>query len=772
MGTFISVSQGEGKAHGALESRFNVNVQCPVELIVGTSFSVPVTLPLGDLRGRLGQRLELVFENRAVQQSFTIVRPVRAILGVQTDQDTLLTKIPYVRRPRRVRTGIIAPIPGPLPPSCTSIKYVMKLPEYPLDPKVIVPGSEAERMEVIRRLLPQELSAETYRRFWQTLLFVEEHQMKMDFEAYDLFDVTLRIEGAFYLWFEGRVHTLRDKEVGLKFAPSFQYNMGDLLEARFSVGRVPMRRMHQALHCPFFPARVVFPEAKHIQDLKAPTPEDMRAVQVYNPHLATNEPQLKAVTAIVNRPPGSVPFVIFGPPGTGKTVTLVEAIRQILARNPNARILACTPSNSAADLITQRLADLGPAQLFRMNAPSRWQSRVPQDVRPFTFTDTRGYFSVAGATQIESFRVVVSTCISAAIPYGVGVTPGHFTHVFVDEAGQAMEPEIMIPIKTISGPFTNIILSGDPKQLGPVIRSNVANELGLGKSLLSRLMEREVYDESTGSGITMVKLTKNWRSHESIIHFSSDTFYGGDLQICASPEIINSYVDSSILATPGFPVVFHGIDGRDDREADSPSYFNIDELSLVVEYVERLRSDPSRPLTDADIGIIAPYNAQGRKLRLRLKGKYGGIKVGSVEEFQGQERKVILITTVRSTREKVSHDLKYMLGFLINPRRLNVALTRAKALMIIVGNPHILGIDPLWKKFLTFVYRQGGFKGLGPNWNTEDAAQPTPSGSNDDPDGNHLTGSAWNLMRTSAESDEEEDFVLIGKEDKPWREDE
>ncbi|KAG8893509.1 hypothetical protein FRB99_001899, partial [Tulasnella sp. 403] len=413
---------------------FTAKVQTPVELTVGTTFSIPVTLAPGDLRGRLGQKLELVFENRAVQQSFTIVRPVRAILGVQADQDTLLTRVPYVRRPRRVRTGIIAPIPGPLPPSCTSIKYVMKLPEYPLDPNVIIPGSEAERMEVIRRLLPQELSAETYRRFWQTLLFVEEHQMKMDFEAYDLFDVPLRIEGAFYFihvclrrfptkWFEGRVHILRDKEVGLKFASSFKYNTGDLLEARFSVGRVPMRRMHQALHCPFFPARVVFPEAEHIEDLEAPTPEDMQAVQVYNPNLATNEPQLKAVTAIVNRPPGSVPFVIFGPPGTGKTVTLVEAIRQILARNPNAHILACTPSNSAADLITQRLADLGPAQLFRMNAPSRWHSRVPQDIRPFTFTDTRGYFSVAGATQIESFRVVVSTCISAAIPYGVGVTP-------------------------------------------------------------------------------------------------------------------------------------------------------------------------------------------------------------------------------------------------------------------------------------------------------------------------------------------------------------
>ena len=99
-----------------------------------------------------------------------------------------------------------------------------------------------------------------------------------------------------------------------------------------------------------------------------------------------------------------------------------------------------------------------------------------------------------------AFRVVVTTCISAAMIPGIGVPRGHFSHIFIDEAGQASEPEVMVPIKTMADAATNIILSGDHKQLGPIIRSAVARELGLGKSYMERLMEREVYDEVHGYG--------------------------------------------------------------------------------------------------------------------------------------------------------------------------------------------------------------------------------------------------------------------------------
>ena len=102
------------------------------------------------------------------------------------------------------------------------------------------------------------------------------------------------------------------------------------------------------------------------------------------------------------------------------------------------------------------------------------------------------------------FRVIVSTCVSASVPYGIGVPRGHFTHIFIDEAGQAAEPESMIPIKTMSDNRTNVILSGDPKQLGPIVRSDLALTLRLGVSYLDRLCEMNMYDESQMSGITYV----------------------------------------------------------------------------------------------------------------------------------------------------------------------------------------------------------------------------------------------------------------------------
>ncbi len=193
---------------------------------------------------------------------------------------------------------------------------------------------------------------------------------------------------------------------------------------------------------------------------------------------------------------------MFEVPGRGKTVTVIEAMRQILHSNPNARILACAPSNSAADLIAERLAELGKNQLFRLNAPSRSKRTVPRSVLPFSLLNSSDMFCAPSPEALVRFRVVVSTCMSASIPYGIGVRRGHFTHIFIDEAGQATEPEAMIPIKDNADSATNVILSGDSKQLGPIVRSPVALELGLGVSYLDRLMQNPIYDEVEGKGVT------------------------------------------------------------------------------------------------------------------------------------------------------------------------------------------------------------------------------------------------------------------------------
>jgi helicase MOV-10 len=179
-------------------------------------------------------------------------------------------------------------------------------------------------------------------------------------------------------------------------------------------------------------------------------------------------------------------------------VTIVEAIKQILRYNPAACILACAPSNAAADVIALRLSGLlNNQELFRFYAPSREKGTVPPDLQPYTFLRGDGLFSHPPLNTVKTFRVIVSTCLSAAFTLGIGVERGHFSHVFIDEAGQATEPEAMVVVKNTAIASTKLILSGDPKQLRPIIHSVIASELGLSVSYLERMMACETYQGTT-----------------------------------------------------------------------------------------------------------------------------------------------------------------------------------------------------------------------------------------------------------------------------------
>ena len=169
---------------------------------------------------------------------------------------------------------------------------------------------------------------------------------------------------------------------------------------------------------------------------------------------------------------------------------------QLVRRDTGVKILACTPSNAAADLLVDRLsaAGLDSDQLYRLNAYSR-EEDVPEDVQPFSIIPER--------KKLMAFRVVLSTCSSAGMLQALNVPVGHFSHIVIDEAAQAEEPLVMIPILAFSDAYTNVILAGDPNQLGPVIKSPTANKAGLGKSFLRRLMLiREVYGVDTQFGKT------------------------------------------------------------------------------------------------------------------------------------------------------------------------------------------------------------------------------------------------------------------------------
>ncbi|KDQ10484.1 hypothetical protein BOTBODRAFT_58037 [Botryobasidium botryosum FD-172 SS1] len=680
-------------------------VAARTQLVLGVPCLVRVTFSPDGNRGHYDDRIELVFEDTSLAQRFTITRSIRAVVGIKAELDALRPTAPYVRPERRARRPALDVVDGIPPPAMGKVRWVAHFPPYDILGTVtsaLASGSIAEKAAHIKKtLLPPVLNSLTYARHWHYLMWIEEDQMLLDLHRYDEEGVGLTQFGKHHWlqvpglaekrpsvivgdkilaqryacpndkWYRGHVHVTRQAEVGLSFDRSFHSIKGEKFDVQYELNRTTLRRMHQALDTAFHPDRILFPTAAHVRGSRPPSEMQLGALTLVNRLIQTNPPQRQAVTAIMHQKPGSVPFVVFGPPGTGKTVTIIEAIRQILIRNPAAKILACAPSNSAADLLAARLTDLG-SQLFRLNAPSRLKESLPDKLAPFSSPNEYGTFLIPSVAVLARYRVVVSTTTSASIPHGIGLSRGHFSHIFIDEAGHDLEPAAMIPIKTMAGLETNVILSGDPKQLGPIVRSAVGRrELGLGVSYLERLMERELYVGLQWRGISTVKLTKNWRSHPAILKFPNEVFYEGELEARADPVITHSLLRWNGMKSPTFPIIFHSITGKDTQEASSPSYFNPDEVSLVKHYVESLFSDRRLRLTDDDIGIISPYHAQVGKIRRVLNVTHPNIKVGSVEEFQGQERRVIIVSTVRSSVEKVDFDLTHALGFVANHRRFN-----------------------------------------------------------------------------------------------------
>ncbi|KAG2003546.1 RNA helicase [Coprinopsis cinerea AmutBmut pab1-1] len=702
--------------------------------------------------GRYYDRVELTFADTERNESFTISKPLSIIVGVREEHIALQPVAPFVPKVLVVREPLKRVVAGVAPDLPGSINYTIPLHPARIPSTLFAllsgPSTTQEQIGHIRKFyIPHGLTWQNYTRFWKYVLWVEEYQAEADVQRYDIMSTTLaRNDPCYELqvlglaekrpsvligdrilvqredatpghWFEGIVHTIGKLSIGLRLHESFsERDPSTRYNIRFKLHRLVLKRQHQALETMFSDERVLFPMPF---DIKPAVLLDFEVVP-FNPLITRNERQLKAVTSIVHQPPGSPPFIVFGPPGTGKTITIVEAILQILQATPQAKVLVCAPSNSAADIIAERLADhLSSEMLFRMYSPSRTTQQSSKRLQFEGYTcssSSDGVFGLPPMEKLVSFRVIVATCVSASILYGIGMQRGTFSHIFIDEAGQATEPETLISIKTMADSKTNVVLSGDPNQLGPIVHSPIARSFGLDKSFLERLMERDVYDLQRGFTSTVVKLTKNFRSHRSILKFPNERFYAGDLEPCASPSVADAFIGSALLPSPHFPVMFHAVLGQDVREASSPSFFNVEEVLQVKAYIQRLKEDDSIRAKDEDIGIISPYHAQCLRIRKSISPIAGGVKVGSVEEFQGQERKIIIISTVRSRQEFIDHDVRHTLGFVTSPRRFNVAVTRAQALLVIVGNPHILALDPLWRSFLSFVHINRGWIGSPISW--------------------------------------------------------
>lgn len=444
-----------------------------------------------------------------------------------------------------------------------------------------------------------------------------------------------------------------------------------------------MRRLYQAIEATYeLETEFLFPSESFNRRLIETTPLVPISCNL-------NPEQMYSIKMILGCK-GAPPYVIHGPPGTGKTMTLVEAILQVYTTRKDARILVCAPSNSAADhilekLLSEKAVHIQENEIFRLNARSRPYEDITPNIIRFCFFDEL-IFKSPPLGALLLYRIIISTYMSASLLYAEGVKRGHFSHIFLDEAGQASEPETMVPISKLCKRNTVVVLAGDPLQLGPVIYSKEAETYGLGKSYLERLFESGFYHDGDENYVT--KLVRNYRCHPEILYLPSTLFYNGELIACK--DDVSSFVDeANLLPNKNFPLLFFGIQGCDEREGNNPSWFNRIEASKVTEIIRRLTA--SGNLKEEDIGVITPYKQQVLKLNKALESlDMTGIKVGSVEQFQGQERQVIIVSTVRSTIKHDEFDRTYCLGFLSNPRRFNVAITRAISLLVIIGNPHII----------------------------------------------------------------------------------
>ena len=425
--------------------------------------------------------------------------------------------------------------------------------------------------------------------------------------------------------------------------------------------------------------------------------------------------------------------IVHGPPGTGKTTTLVEAINETLMRE--SQVLVCAQSNMAVDWISEKLVDRG-INVLRIGNPTRVNDKMlgftyerrfeshpdyPQlwairkairELRKNRKKGSENYHQKmdrlkSRAAEIEirinselfgEARVIACTLVGSAHRLLEGMK---FGTLFIDEAAQALEAACWIPMKRAS----RVILAGDHCQLPPTVKSIAALRAGLGKTLMERIAENKP------EVVTLLKI--QYRMNDEIMRFSSDWFYGGKVE--SAPQIkYRSVLDYD------HPITW--IDTSDKEPADTieegedlnfkeqfvgESFGRINkaeaELTLLTlaEYFTKIGKQ--RVLNDSiDVGIISPYRAQVQYLKKLIK-KYEFFKpyrrlisVNTVDGFQGQERDVILISLVRSNDEG-------QIGFLKDLRRMNVAMTRARMKLIILGNKETMTQHPFYKKLWEYV---------------------------------------------------------------------
>ena len=415
--------------------------------------------------------------------------------------------------------------------------------------------------------------------------------------------------------------------------------------------------------------------------------------------------------------------IVHGPPGTGKTTTLVEAVYETLHREN--QVLVCAQSNMAVDWISEKLVDRG-VSVLRIGNPSRVNDKMlsftyerrfeshpdyPQlwsirkAIRELYARSRKGAEREAVRQKINSLkdrateleirineslfseaRVIACTLVGSANRL---LTGQKFGTLFIDEAAQELEAACWIPIRKAD----RVILAGDHCQLPPTVKAPEALRAGLGHTLMQTIVK------SKPDTVSLLKL--QYRMNDEIMRFSSEWFYGGMLQ--SAPEV--KYRSILDFDTPIEWINTEGLDCNEEFIGENYGRINKSEAELSIEqlkgYITKIGRE--RFLDERiDVGMISPYKAQVQYLRRLVRNDAffkpyrQAITINTVDGFQGQERDVILISLVRANEEG-------QIGFLNDLRRMNVAITRARMKLIILGDASTLTRHAFYKKLYTYI---------------------------------------------------------------------
>ena len=418
--------------------------------------------------------------------------------------------------------------------------------------------------------------------------------------------------------------------------------------------------------------------------------------------------------------------LVHGPPGTGKTTVLVEVIRRAAARGE--KVLAAAPSNLAADNLLERLVAAGvdgvrvghPARvvpglldrtlearveghesariaagLVEEALALRREARKRKEKRgPGRFSQSRGaerqarvLLAEARALEERAERdvldrapVVVATLTGVDSPVLAG---RRFTLAVVDEATQAVEPAALLALLRVD----RAVLAGDHLQLPPTVISAAAADGGLGISLFERLAEAH-------GATAMVTLLEQRRMNEAIMRFPSEALYGGRLR--AHPSVASWHLDDQ----PFLYVDTAGTGFEEGTPEGSESRHNAGEADLVVREVERVLA---LGLASADVAVISPYDAQVQRIRQLLAARVEeGLEVDTVDGFQGREKEAVVVSLVRSNEDGE-------VGFLSDVRRMNVAITRARKKLVVIGDSATVARHPFYERFVRHAQETGAW---------------------------------------------------------------